>query len=59
MFSKYSIYLIYREMQAAKRSWDCPCHGLRFSVDGEVLHGPAVRDLEKKNPSSQPRRSKI
>jgi Rieske Fe-S protein len=51
MFSKYSIYLIYREMQAAKRSWDCPCHGPRFSVDGEVPHGPAVRDLEKKNPS--------
>jgi glycine/D-amino acid oxidase-like deaminating enzyme/nitrite reductase/ring-hydroxylating ferredoxin subunit len=32
----------------AERSWDCPCHGSRFSVDGEVLQGPAVRDLEKK-----------
>jgi Rieske Fe-S protein len=32
----------------AERSWDCPCHGSRFSVDGEVLHGPAVGDLEKK-----------
>jgi glycine/D-amino acid oxidase-like deaminating enzyme/nitrite reductase/ring-hydroxylating ferredoxin subunit len=32
----------------AETSWDCPCHGLRFSVDGEALQGPAVRDLEKK-----------
>lgn len=32
----------------AEASWDCPCHGSRFSVDGEVLQEPAVRDLEKK-----------
>lgn len=32
----------------AEKSWDCPCHGSRFSVDGRVLHGPAVRDLEKR-----------
>ena len=30
---------------AAERSWDCPCHGSRFAVDGQVLQGPAVRAL--------------
>ena len=33
---------------AAERSWDCPCHGSRFDVDGSVLEGPATRSLERK-----------
>ncbi|MBR7070590.1 MAG: FAD-dependent oxidoreductase [Clostridia bacterium] len=26
---------------AAERSWDCPCHGSRFTEDGKVLDNPA------------------
>lgn len=31
----------------AERSWDCPCHGSRFTVDGKVIGGPAEEALER------------
>ncbi|OJH37832.1 FAD-dependent oxidoreductase [Cystobacter ferrugineus] len=32
----------------AERSWDCPCHGGRYSPTGEVLNGPPVKGLASK-----------
>lgn len=28
-----------------EKSWDCPCHGSRFAVDGTLLEGPAQANL--------------
>lgn len=31
----------------AEHTWDCPCHGGRFSPEGKVLTGPPTVDLER------------
>ena len=34
---------------SAEHSWDCPCHGSRFTSEGGLLDNPATGDLKHKN----------
>jgi nitrite reductase/ring-hydroxylating ferredoxin subunit len=39
---------------SAERSFDCPCHGSRFDMEGRVLNGPANVDLSRADPGDLP-----
>jgi glycine/D-amino acid oxidase-like deaminating enzyme/nitrite reductase/ring-hydroxylating ferredoxin subunit len=40
----------YVEWNEADRSWDCPCHGSRYTGEGRVIQGPTVQDLRRVEP---------
>jgi glycine/D-amino acid oxidase-like deaminating enzyme/nitrite reductase/ring-hydroxylating ferredoxin subunit len=37
-----------------EESWDCPCHGSRYSADGQMLNGPTTRDLTRVETGAPP-----
>jgi Rieske Fe-S protein len=33
------------QFNSAETTWDCPCHGSRFGIDGHPINTPAVTPL--------------
>lgn len=37
-------HLLFNEIEL---TWDCPCHGSRFDIDGNLIEGPSVFDIHE------------
>lgn len=41
------------QWNSAEKSWDCPCHGSRFTVEGKILDTPALHELDHIVPENE------
>ncbi|MBD3241286.1 MAG: FAD-dependent oxidoreductase [Chitinivibrionales bacterium] len=37
-----------------ERTWDCPCHGSRYTIDGNIIEGPALSGLKEEQKTERP-----
>lgn len=42
------------QFDQGEQTWNCPCHGSRFALDGTVLDGPAITPLQMRAPDDPP-----
>ena len=51
---EHKVYITCPHMKCAlvfnniDKTWDCPCHGSRFDIDGHVIKGPSTYDIKVK-----------
>ena len=29
-------------------TWECPCHGSKFDIDGNIIKGPSTKNIKDK-----------